>query len=332
MIGKLISNLGRAPAEPQAEAEEAAPGLPPGLPPELPPELPPFVGLLQRVVDALRDDLYVSNLLAAQTLLETTLAKPQFDDPKRLERAGFKAYSQNDEDGILQEIFRRIGAPHKSFVEFGCGNGMENNTSYLLQQGWRGLWMDGSDSNAQFIGEQFAHLIKHGLLKFESTFITRENIDGLIAAADLGAEIDLLSVDIDGNDYHVWEAVRCVSARVVVVEYNARLRPPNDWTLTYNAGHTWDSSDRFGASLSALTRLGKQLGYQLVTCNISGCNAFFVRKDLCGELFATPATAEHLYHPPRPFFTPYFLAGPKPGAMTIVEGAAQRAGLPWPPA
>ena len=272
------------------------------------------------------------NVIAGQLLIDSILSKPVYDDPKRLERFGWKAYSQNDEDGILQEIFRRIGVRHRSFVEFGCGFGLENNTAYLLSQGWHGLWMDGSDVNAMRIRAGFVYLIDHGLLQFSQSFITRENIDGLIAAAALGPEIDLLSIDVDGNDYYVWEAIESVDARVVVIEYNAKFRPPHTWCMTYNPGHTWGGSDQVGSSLGALERLGQAKGYELVGCSIVGGNAFFVRRDLVGDLFATPATPEHLFQPARYFLTTAFHAGHHPNSMSIVEGACIGAQLPWPPA
>ncbi|MDB5807785.1 MAG: hypothetical protein JWN73_5107 [Betaproteobacteria bacterium] len=242
---------------------------------------------------------YKQALYSGQQLLETLLAAPALADPKRLERHGWKVYSQNDEDGILAEIFRRIGAPQRSFVEFGCGDGMENNSLYLLSQGWRGLWIDGSENNAAAIGRAYAPLLASRLLQFSHSFVTRDNIDALIAAADLGPEIDLLSIDLDGNDYHVWEAISAARARVVVVEYNAKFRPPNDWCMAYDAGHEWIKTDFMGASLEALTRLGEARGYQLVGCTIIGANAFFVRRDLAADKFAAPASAAHLFQPPR---------------------------------
>ena len=66
---------------------------------------------------------------------------------RRLASQGYKAYSEGDQDGIIQEIFRRIGVTNKFFVEFGCGDGLQNNTLYLLLGGWKGVWMDGNPRN-----------------------------------------------------------------------------------------------------------------------------------------------------------------------------------------
>jgi hypothetical protein len=328
MLGKLLSNIRGQPAVAGLDPLPAIPAsAPPAAAPAAEPE--PAAGPAPAAAPArsLNQDL-----IAGQQLIAAIMAQPEHADPLRLERHGWKAYSQNDEDGILQEIFRRIGPRHRSFVEFGCGFGLENNTAYLLSQGWRGLWIEGDELNGARVASAFGYLITHGLLKFKRSFITRENIDGLIAEAELGPEIDLLSIDLDGNDYHVWEAIRTVGARVVVIEYNAKFRPPHDWCMTYAAAHVWRGSDQMGSSLAALARLGAAKGYQLVGCGIAGCNAFFVRSDLAGGRFAAPATPEHLFQPPRYYLSTSFYGGQPPSSLTIVEGACLAAGLPWPPA
>lgn len=265
--------------------------------------------------------------MQGQLLLKQLLADPALADPRRLERHGRKAYSQHDEDGILAEIFRRIGIHHRSFVEFGCGDGLENNTAYLLAQGWRGLWIDGDERNAGLIAHGFAPLLAHGLLQFRRAFITRDNIDGLIASANLGPEIDLLSIDVDGNDHDLWNAIACVSARVVTVEYNAKFWPPFAWRIAYDAGHSWQGDDYMGASLAALEALGRAKGYRLVGCNLAGANAFFVRADLAGELFAEPSTAEHLYQPARYELGYAYRGGHGAASQSIVWGACMSAGI-----
>jgi len=316
MIGKLFGNIAKRDVPASTAPLEAAPSAP-----------DPALKLLTEI----RDSQHAQGTATSDLLIRNILAQPEHQDPKRLERSGWRACSQNDEDGILNEIFRRIGAPHRSFVEFGCGDCLENNTAYLLSQGWRGLWMDADDSNASNAHMGFGYLLAHGLLQFKQTMVTAENIDGLIAAAKLGPEIDLLSIDIDGNDQYVWQAIRCTSARVVVIEYNAKFRPPHPFTVTYDPGFFWDGSDRMGSSLAVMTEVGASLGYQLVGCNITGSNAFFVRRDLAGDLFAAPATAEHLYQPPRYFLTPFFSSGHGSSSLTVVESASRSAGLPWPP-
>lgn len=227
--------------------------------------------------------------------------RARLKDKKCLEYYGFKIYSQNDEDGIIEEIFNRIGTTDKTFIEFGVQNGLECNSHYLLFKGWRGLWIDGGENYVKEIHEKFAPVIANGQLKVLRAFITRENINELFVESGFSGVIDLLSIDIDGNDYYVWQAINVVRPRVVVIEFNAKFPPNCDWKQAYNKRHMWDGSDWHGASLKAYELLGRQLGYQLVGTNFNGTNAFFVREDLAKDLFIEPATAENLYNPLRYF-------------------------------
>jgi hypothetical protein len=230
------------------------------------------------------------------------MAKPRHADPKRLLRYGFKLYSQNDEDGIIQEVFRRIGTTARTFVEFGVETGAECNTAKLLIEGWRGLWIEAKADNADAIRRRFAPFLQDGRLTLTQDLVTAENIDTLITAGGLAGEIDLVGIDIDYNDYWVWKAITAVRPRVVVIEYNASLRPPLSLTVPYDPHGSWDGSNFYGASLEALVRLGADKGYRIVGCSIAGVNAFFVRADLCGNRFLEPATAAEHYEPPRHFF------------------------------
>ena len=236
--------------------------------------------------------------LQLQSYYQDYLAQPKYCEERRLLRHGYKVYSQNDEDGLIAEIIKRIGSGHKTFVEFGVEDGMECNTLYLTLSGWRGLWMDGSANHLKFINEKFKHLINKNQLVAVQAMINAENINDLISD-NIGTEVDLLSIDIDRNDYWVWKALNVINPRVVVCEYNATIRPPVAVTVEYDPRARWDGSNYFGASLSALEKLGNQKGYSLVGCSFSGSNAFFVRNDLLGNLFSQPYTAENHYEPPR---------------------------------
>ena len=227
------------------------------------------------------------------------LTQKRFQNDKCLEKHGFKVYSQNDEDGILEEIFKRIGTTNKIFIEFGVQNGLECNTHYLLHKDWHGLWMEGSKNSVKEILVRFFPVIRTNQLKCLNAFITKDNINDLINSAGIGGEIDLLSIDIDGNDYYVWEAINVVQPRVVVIEYNAKFPPNHVWKMAYNEKHVWDGSDCHGASLKALELLGRELDYRLVGTNLNGVNAFFVKQELAGDHFIDPPTAEALYNPAR---------------------------------
>ena len=224
------------------------------------------------------------------------LTRSRWQNPKSLERYGYKVYSQNEEDGIIQEIFKRIGTTNKRFIEFGVQNGLESNCHYLLFKGWSGLWIEGSPAYVKENHSRFRPVIKSGQLKVRNAFITRDNINELFTSEGFTGEIDLLSIDIDGNDYYIWQAVKAVNPRVVVIEYNGKFPPDLDWKQAYNSKHIWEGSDWHGASLKAYELLGRELGYQLVGTNLNGVNAFFVRQDLAGDKFILPATAEALYN------------------------------------
>jgi len=238
---------------------------------------------------------------------------------------GHKGYSQNDEDGIVLEIFRRIGILNRTFVEIGAGNGTENNSLFWLKQGWRGAWIEGNAENSDLVRRIFAQAIGNGVLHFQQAFVSADNVNALIAATPFaGSEIDLLSIDIDGNDYYVFEQLGALNARVVVIEYNAKYPPPIRWRIPYAADHVWDGSDWFGASLQTLSDLFAGQGYTLVSCNITGSNAFFVRQDLVEKNFPCAGEIEKLYQPARYFMTSglfHHLSGP-PKLSVRLDGIA----------
>jgi hypothetical protein len=200
-----------------------------------------------------------------------------------IKEAEFRVFSQWGEDGILQHVLRHVEVSTNIFVEFGVENYTESNTRFLLlNNNWAGLVIDGSSSNIDFIKSDDIYW-RHNL-KAECAFITRENINDLICRNGITGEIGLLSVDIDGNDYWVWEAIDVVSPAVVVVEYNARFGPERAVSVPYDAGfvrsRAHHSAIYYGASLAALCLLGKRKGYSFVGCNAAGNNAFFVKSDL----------------------------------------------------
>ena len=126
-------------------------------------------------------------------------------------RHGFKVYSQSDEDGIIQEIFNRIGLTSRSFIEFGVETGIECNTVKLLIEGWSGLWIEASAPYVAEIKNQFQPFFANGTLKLSEGMVTAENINALFEQAGVTGEIDLLSIDIDYNDYWVWKAITTVN-------------------------------------------------------------------------------------------------------------------------
>jgi hypothetical protein len=242
------------------------------------------------------------------------LELPRYSDEKRLLKSGYRVYSQSDEDGILHEIFRRIGTKTRLFVEIGSGDGFENNSVFLLMQGWQGVWVEAAARKVATAEKSTGNFIKSSALRIEQRTVNAENIDELMARMVPDREVDLLSVDIDGNDFYILEAIRSISPRVVICEYNAKFPPHVPWVMEYNQNHNWDGTDYFGASLKALEKLLAAKGYSLVGCNLLGCNAFFVRNDLVADgAFCSPYTAENHYEPARYFLLPAYHSGFPPG-------------------
>jgi len=194
-------------------------------------------------------------------------------------------YSQNGEDGILLWLFSVLGTETRTFVEFGVGNGHECNSRLLAQEwGWRGLQIEGGED----LAAEAEHIAGPGVTVARG-YVTAENINDRIRQAGLSGDIDLLSVDIDGNDYWLWKAIEVVSPRLVIIEYNAAYGPTKEVVARYEPqrvpsfGYTLETQLQWGSSLPALVRLGDDKGYRLIGCDSSGVNAFFARDDALRE-------------------------------------------------
>ena len=208
-----------------------------------------------------------------------------FTKIRSLNRFESKVYSQNGEDGILQALFSKIGTTNKFCVEFGVENGAECNTRYLREKkNWTGLLMDGGGTQPSCIKKEF---------------ITSDNINDLFKKYNVPKTFDLLSIDIDGNDYWVWKSLDTnYIPRVVVIEYNAKIPPSESKTIAYDPAFRWDGSDYYGASLGALVKLAQTKGYTLAGCERQGVNAFFIRNEELDGKFVIQELRE-LYKPPR---------------------------------
>ncbi len=253
---------------------------------------------LQRI-----NSFHLQNQLQIQSALlrNQLLASSRYADPRCLNRFEYEIFSQCGEDGIINEIFNRIGLTNRYFVEFGAGNGIQNNSAALILRNWYGLWIDADPKNAEIIQNKYKQVINRRQLTFLQAFITTENIEDLFKQADVPQEPDLLSVDIDGNDYWIWKNIVSFNPRVVICEYNARYGPDLKWVMRYNPAHQWNGSSYYGASLKSLELLASQKGYRLVACNLAGINAFFIRGDLFTEQFTSLSTSEDHFEPQRSF-------------------------------
>lgn len=203
--------------------------------------------------------------------------------PASLDASEFRVYSQWGEDGIIEHLVRHVPIARPVFVEFGVEGYEEANTRFLLMhRNWSGLVLDGDAAAVQRIRRSREYWLYD--LTAVDAFITRDNINALLADHGVEGEIGLLSVDIDGMDYWIWEAIEVVRPAIVVVEYNARLGSTDAVTVPYDASFDRRKAHHsilyYGASLPALHALGERKGYDLVGCGSAGLNAFFVRKDL----------------------------------------------------
>lgn len=264
------------------------------------------MAIKQKIEKILNRQFSSSDTVVRSVLIEDYIARqlredPRYADPRKLTRYEYQAFSQYGEDGILEEIFNRIGETNRYFVEFGVETGIECNSSLLLFKGWKGLWIEGNEQSAATIRQNFGGALKNGYLTLLNRFITAENIQSLFTEAGVPAEPDLLSIDIDRNDYYVWQAIEAFRPRVVCMEYNAIFPPSVDFVVPYAADQTWDGSSYFGASLAALNRLATSKEYSLVGCSLAGVNAFFVRNDCLNDHFAEPGNLKAHYEPARYF-------------------------------
>lgn len=214
--------------------------------------------------------------------------------PNPFVKYGEKCFSQTDEDGITIEIINRLGIGKGGFVEFGVGNGMENNTLALLSLGWNGCWFGGEDV--------LFNMEKSVKLSFEKTWITKDNIVDLCHSAQKQiTKIDLISLDLDGNDYYLVNEIleNDIAPTVFVVEYNAKFIPPIEFVIDYKIDHKWTNDDYFGASLTSFNILFERFNYTLVCCNsATGTNAFFIKKEFRSLFPEVPSSIKDIYCSP----------------------------------
>ena len=205
-----------------------------------------------------------------------------------IESSEFSVYSQNGEDGIIDFLLHilDLSAYPRAFVEFGEENYTESNTRFLLKlRNFQGLVIDGSQANIDYIKRDEVYW-KHDL-HAKCAFITKDNINAIIQEWLDSRDLDnvaLLSIDIDGNDYYVWENLTCIAPAIVVIEYNAIFGATQSVSIPYR-----EDFDRFkahysglyfGASIRALIDLGSHKGYAFVGADSSGTNLFFVKREI----------------------------------------------------
>ena len=212
--------------------------------------------------------------------------------PERLTAGRFRLLSQNQEDGMLWSIFQQIGTTTKTFVELGSGATGGNAAMLAGEFGWTGLLVEGDQGKVEYAGRRFPRA------KAVCAWITPETVNDLLERNGFAGEVDLLSVDVDGVDYWVWQAITVCSARLVMLEYNSMFGPDRAVTVPYDP--KFNRRDHrfcyYGASLSAMTQLSATKGYRLVAVEPTGVNAFFLRNDVAPEIPACDPA--HVYRIP----------------------------------
>ena len=216
--------------------------------------------------------------------------------PIDLEHLAQSLYAQGTEEEILTRILQRLEPTNRYCVDIGAGDGLRNsNTALLLRErNWQGTLVEGS---AYRFGRLREHYGSAKNVRLIDQKVQPDTVDEMLADAGVPEQFDLLSLDIDGNDYWVWRGMRVFQPRIVVIEYNPYYAPPERWVMCYNPAHMWDGSTYYGASLESLYRLGQSKGYELVCCDDMGNNAFFVVRELFPLLGLEAGTPARLFRP-----------------------------------
>ena len=214
---------------------------------------------------------------------------------------GYRVFSQHEEDGLLLFVFGIIGMHHKTFVEIGSNDGVNSNcANFAINFGWHGLFIDGDKLSIQR-GKYFYNKYPDPWSyppKFVCARITAENIDDVISKAGFSGNVDLLSIDIDGNDYWIWNAIKAIDPRVVIIETHVEFGY-NNIVVPYDPHYFFPGKHRVyhGASPVAMNNLAKRKGYKLVGANNYGFNLIFVKNELGGVLLPEVTVESILQHP-----------------------------------
>lgn len=232
------------------------------------------------IIGAIND----TKMLAARRAISDIQAKGLINNIHDVE---FKVFSQFGDDGIIQYLIQNIEIPQKKFIEFGVQNYQESNTRFLLMNNnWKGLVIEGNKEDVDYIKKD--EIYWRYDLTAVNCFITKENINKIFSENGFTGEVGLLSIDIDGNDYWIWECINVVNPIIVIVEYNSVFGPHYAVTVPYDPSFIRTkahySNLYWGCSLKGFYLIAKKKGYSFIGCNSNGNNAYFVRKDKLGDL------------------------------------------------
>jgi hypothetical protein len=244
--------------------------------------------IITKIKKRLLNDMYTSNekimilngrILSRQLKNITTVTS--------LSEVEFSIFSQFGDDGIIQWLIQNLDIPNKTFIEFGVGDFGESNTRFLMMNNnWSGFVMDGDEDNIQELKSQYYYW-KHSL-NSQAIFINKNNINDLIAAQNFHKDVGILHIDLDGNDYYIWDAISVIESIIVIVEYNSVFGKDRAISTIYDDGfvrtNAHYSNLLFGCSVKSLYLLAQTKGYSFIGCNDGGNNAYFVRNDKINDI------------------------------------------------
>ena len=258
---------------------------------------------LRREVSQLRFEALKQTRIQQAILKELLIQNYSKDN--QLLKYEHQTFSQNGEDGIINEIFNRLGIKTGEFIEIGTGDGSENNTRLLLELGWKGVWIDGSTKNLNTINSNFQNFIKNDKLLAYANFVNENNINSILQKYDISKDVDLLSLDLDLTTHLVWESINYITPKVLVIEYNGFFPKNSLWEAVVEDNEVWDGSINMGASLSTIIKISESKGYKHIGCDITGTNAFFVLEELVSKYFS-----DFSFNPSQQPARPYIVNGP----------------------
>ena len=211
----------------------------------------------------------------------------KLDETARFSKEKLNVFTSGNEDGILLDIFKKTGTTNKTFVDIGSNDCINSNCANLaFHHNWNGLFIDGNkdilERGKYIYSSHFPDCAKR--FSFIHAIVTTSNINEIITNALLQKEVDLLSIDLDGNDYFIWEKINVINPRVVVTEVQVE-KGNTDFIPEYNNEfELYESNTAKGASPLSMTKLAEAKGYKLVATNNGAYNLFFVRKDCMRNL------------------------------------------------
>lgn len=240
--------------------------------------------------DAFSDHDRLNQQIQRQLYLDYISFKNQCVTPyKKISEAGFRCYSQMEEDGIALYVLSMIGFESKKVVELCCGFGAEcMATNLIINHGFEGYLFDGDPWNVE-MAKAFFKSKKDCIIappKISRAWVTAENVNQLLESTGVTGEVDYLSLDVDGNDYWIWNALDVIKPRLCVFETHCMIPSDLSLTIPYDPHFQANVESRFyGTSLAAMVKLGRKKGYRLIGAHRYGFNVFFLRNDVAPELF-----------------------------------------------